>query len=83
MNTTKQKPKTPPTRKTKKTESWSTFLVRYATYLFRWQCSTPILAGVIIIMSDYSDWLGAMVANLIGGLIFFWVDRVIFTWKRK
>lgn len=27
------------------------------------------------------DWIGSTVANLIGGLIFFWVDKFIFTSK--
>ena len=59
-------------------------LRRYILYLIRWQCSTPILAPVIAyfkqspIWGTADDWIGAIVANLIGGLIFFWVDRWIF-----
>jgi len=55
-------------------------------YLFRWQLSTPILAPVIAffkhspsIFGTKEDWIGSAIANLIGGLIFFWVDRFIFT----
>jgi DNA-directed RNA polymerase subunit RPC12/RpoP len=58
---------------------------RYLLYLLRWQLSTPILAPIIsyfknspTIFGTKDDWLGAIVANLIGGLIFFWVDRFIF-----
>jgi hypothetical protein len=29
-------------------------------------------------MAGYSSWAAAIVSNLIGGLIFFWVDRLIF-----
>ncbi len=52
------------------------FAIKYILYLLRWQLSTPILAVIIM-------WLGAgvwqtIVANLVGGLIFFWVDRWIF-----
>ena len=48
-------------------------------YLLRWQLSTPILAIVMARGAHKSvDWKGAMLANLVGGLIFFWVDRVIF-----
>jgi hypothetical protein len=52
---------------------------RYGLYLLRWQASTPILAGVGIILVSTGQLVSAMIANLIGGLIFFWVDRFIFT----
>lgn len=57
---------------------------KYALYLIRWQLSTPILAPIIAlfkhspIWGTAQDWEGAIVANFIGGLIFFWVDRWIF-----
>ena len=61
---------------------------KYALYLIRWQLSTPILAPVVAYFKDSpsmfgtkEDWIGSTVANLIGGLIFFWVDRFIFTSK--
>lgn len=53
-------------------------LRRYVLYLGRWQLSTPILAPVVALLAPRAI-LGAVVANLIGGLIFFWVDRFIFT----
>ncbi len=52
---------------------------RYILYLLRWQLSTPLLAGVLVAMSTSSRLLSTIVANFIGGLIFFWVDRFIFT----
>lgn len=52
---------------------------RYGLYLLRWQASTPILAGVGILLASMGQWIAAIVANLIGGLIFFWVDQFIFT----
>jgi hypothetical protein len=52
---------------------------RYGLYLLRWQASTPILAGVGIILASMGQLVAAIVANLIGGLIFFWVDQFIFT----
>lgn len=54
-------------------------LKRYGLYLVRWQLSTPILAGVGIVAAAYGQFFAAVLANLIGGLIFFWVDRFIFT----
>jgi hypothetical protein len=54
-------------------------LKRYGLYLLRWQLSTPILAGVGILLVAMGQVVSAVIANLIGGLIFFWVDRFIFT----
>lgn len=54
-------------------------LKRYGLYLIRWQLSTPILAGVLMVLSSMSALVATVIANLIGGLIFFWVDRFIFT----
>ena len=52
---------------------------QYLLYLLRWQLSTPILALSIFILTVYMNELWAtVIANLIGGLIFFWVDRLIF-----
>ena len=52
---------------------------KYALYLLRWQLSTPILAVCVYYLTQS---LGAtcttILANLIGGVIFFWVDRWIF-----
>jgi hypothetical protein len=52
---------------------------RYLLYLLRWQLSTPILAGVLVVLTSWSSLSATIIANLIGGLIFFWVDRFIFT----
>ena len=58
---------------------------RFLLYLFRWQLSTPILAPVVAfftgspIWGTVETWIGSAVANLIGGSIFYWVDRFIFT----
>lgn len=54
-------------------------LKRYFLYLIRWQLSTPILAVVLIWLATLNQWVATTIANLIGGLIFFWVDRFIFT----
>jgi hypothetical protein len=54
---------------------------RYGLYLLRWQASTPILAAVSIMLAAFGQIIAAIIANLIGGLIFFWVDQFIFTSK--
>ena len=54
---------------------------RYGLYLIRWQLSTPILAFVPIYFHLTDFWTAAFWANVIGGLIFFWVDNFIFTSK--
>lgn len=54
---------------------------RYFIYLVRWQLSTPILAVCLIWLSSLDKWTATIVANLIGGLIFYWIDRFIFKSK--
>lgn len=51
---------------------------QYVLYLLRWQLSSPILAGVLILMSSQNQWTATIVANFIGGLVFFWIDKYIF-----
>lgn len=51
-------------------------------YMIRWQLSTPILGGITYLFSNRLDSLfSAIVANLVGSLIFFWVDLFIFSKK--
>jgi hypothetical protein len=45
-------------------------------YCFRWQLSTPILYFVILICGP--GIIGTILANLVGALIFFWVDAWLF-----
>ena len=57
---------------------------QYLLYLVRWQLSTPILAVVLFLFGvGNSPIIPTVVANLIGGLIFFWVDKFIFKEKKK
>jgi DNA-directed RNA polymerase subunit RPC12/RpoP len=57
-------------------------LKRYLLYLARWQLSTPILAVALVRMAALNKWVATVIANFIGGLIFFWVDSLIFTSSR-
>jgi hypothetical protein len=52
---------------------------RFILYLIRWQLSTPILWLVLRKMGT-GIW-ATVVANLVGGAIFFWADKFIFTSK--
>lgn len=56
---------------------------KYLFYLIRWQLSTPILAVVLLVMTNLglNSIIATIVANFIGGLIFFWVDKYIFKVK--
>ena len=54
------------------------FIIRYVLYLFRWQLSTPILSIVLIYLNNWNITVATVIANLIGGLIFFWIDKFIF-----
>jgi hypothetical protein len=50
---------------------------KFIIYLIRWQLSTPIL-WLAVKNLGVGIW-STVIANLIGGAIFFWVDRFIFT----
>lgn len=50
---------------------------RFLLYLIRWQLSTPILALVLHLL-DINETIEAIIANLIGGILFFWIDKLIF-----
>ena len=52
--------------------------MRFLLYLGRWQCSSPILALCLIWLEPVGAVWATVIANLIGGAIFFWVDRIIF-----
>lgn len=56
---------------------------KYVLYLIRWQLSTPILAVVLALLSNMSTLWATIIANFIGGLIFFWVDKLIFKKKSE
>jgi len=53
-------------------------LRKYILYLVRWQLSTPILALCVVTFAALGATWATVLANSIGGLIFFWVDRWIF-----
>jgi hypothetical protein len=50
---------------------------KLALYICRWELSTPILWGVLYFVGA-GIW-GTILANFVGALIFFWVDKFIFT----
>ena len=54
---------------------------RYALYLLRWQLSIPILALCMWALGGLDIVLATVVANLIGGCIFYFVDKKIFKEK--
>jgi len=54
--------------------------VRLISYLLRWQLSTPVLCFCVAEMLNFGCNVleATIVANLVGGLLFFKVDEVIF-----
>ena len=55
---------------------------KFFLYLIRWQLSSPILAVCLVWMGGWNVVIATIAANLIGGCIFFWVDRWIFGDKK-
>lgn len=53
----------------------------FSLYLARWQASTPVIWLVLYYMTKYvtdNTLISTIVANFIGGCIFFFVDKRIF-----
>ena len=50
---------------------------KFILYLIRWQLSTPILAMCLNLL-NFNTLINTIIANLIGGTIFYWVDKYIF-----
>ena len=51
---------------------------RFFIYLLRWQASSIILAPCIYLLNSYGSIVSAVVANLIGGCLFYLIDKKIF-----
>lgn len=49
---------------------------KYGMYLFRWQLTSITMLPIVMVLGG--DFFGVFMANLIGGLLFFWVDQFIF-----
>ena len=58
------------------------FIISYILYIFRWICSTPIIALVLYLL-NLNVIIETIIANLIGGFIFYWVDKKIFSKGEK
>lgn len=50
---------------------------RFILYLIRWEASTPILALCLQLL-NFNTLVNTIIANLIGGVIFYFVDKKIF-----
>ena len=50
---------------------------KFLLYLLRWEMSSPILA-LCLSWLPFSTIINTIIANLIGGTIFFWIDKRIF-----
>ena len=53
-------------------------LKRFILYIFRWELSSPILALCLFFLEPVGTIWATIIANLIGGAIFFFVDKRIF-----
>jgi len=53
---------------------------RFVKYALRWQLSSPILAGCIILL-PFGAWTETVIANFIGACLLYKVDKLIFKEK--
>lgn len=56
---------------------------RFLLYLLRWQLSSPILALCLLWLDPIGTVWATIIANLIGGCIFYFVDKLIFKEKHE
>ena len=56
---------------------------KFILYLVRWQLSSPILAICLFWLEPIGTIWATIIANLIGGCIFFFVDKWIFNDKKE
>ena len=56
---------------------------KFVLYLIRWQASTPVLALCLFLLTArLNEFWATVIANLIGGCMFYWVDKKIFKEKK-
>lgn len=53
-------------------------MTKFTLYLLRWQMSSPILAVALSMFESVGTLWATVIANLIGGCLFFFVDKWIF-----
>lgn len=51
---------------------------QFLLYELRWISSTPVLALCVTWFGGLGTVWATIIANLIGGAIFFWIDKLIF-----
>lgn len=57
-------------------------IIQFLLYELRWISSTPILAICLILLGGLGEIPATIIANFIGGVIFFGVDKLIFKEKK-
>lgn len=56
----------------------NTIAKQYIIYILRWQMSSPLVAFCLWYFGGLGIIWATIISNLIGGLVFFWVDKKIF-----
>lgn len=59
-------------------------LKKYLLYLLRWQLSGIVLYPALVLLLPYTnEAIATIIANFVGGLIFFWLDLYILTNRKE
>jgi membrane protein YqaA with SNARE-associated domain len=57
--------------------------LKFLIYALRWQASTIPLAGITkLVAPEYGYVIAAIIANLIGAVLFYWFDKWLFRSKK-
>lgn len=58
-------------------------LKKYLLYGVKWQMGTPVIALVLLIVPISNVWVKTIIANVIGAIIFYPIDKWIFRSKKE
>jgi hypothetical protein len=56
---------------------------KFILYVIRWQISSPILFICLYFIPTQNILLKTIISNFIGAMIFYWIDKLIFTKKKE
>jgi len=54
---------------------------KFLLYVLKWEMGTPVIAITLKLLSIDNIWIKTIIANIIGAIIFFPIDNMIFEMK--
>ncbi len=54
---------------------------KFLLYVLKWEMGTPVIAIILKLLPIDNIWIKTIIANIIGAIIFFPIDNMIFGMK--